>query len=44
MHAIRSLCDRCIVMSSGSKIAEGTPREVLADAEVIRAYLGTADA
>jgi branched-chain amino acid transport system ATP-binding protein len=31
-------------MSSGSKIAEGTPREVLADAEVIRAYLGTADA
>ena len=44
MHAIRSLCDRCIVMSSGSKIAEGTPRDVLADAEVIRAYLGTADA
>ncbi len=31
MHAIRSLCDRCIVMSSGAKIAEGTPREVLAD-------------
>ena len=44
MHAIRSLCDRCIVMSSGVKIAEGTPREVLADAEVIRAYLGDADA
>ena len=44
MHAIRSLCDRCIVMSSGIKIAEGTPREVLADAEVIRAYLGNADA
>jgi branched-chain amino acid transport system ATP-binding protein len=44
MHAIRSLCDRCIVMSSGAKIAEGTPREVLADAEVIRAYLGDADA
>ena len=44
MHAIRSLCDRCIVMSSGAKIAEGTPREVLADGEVIRAYLGDADA
>ena len=44
MHAIRSLCDRCIVMSSGIKIAEGTPREVLADGEVIRAYLGDADA
>jgi branched-chain amino acid transport system ATP-binding protein len=44
MHAIRSLCDRCIVMNSGIKIAEGTPREVLADGEVIRAYLGDADA
>jgi branched-chain amino acid transport system ATP-binding protein len=44
MDAIRSLCDRCVVMSSGAKIAEGKPREVLADAEVIRAYLGDADA
>jgi ABC-type branched-subunit amino acid transport system ATPase component len=42
MHAIRSLCDRCIVMSSGVKIAEGTPSEVLADREVVRAYLGDA--
>jgi ABC-type branched-subunit amino acid transport system ATPase component len=44
MDAIRSLCDRCIVMNSGAKIAEGTPGEVLADGEVIRAYLGVADA
>jgi branched-chain amino acid transport system ATP-binding protein len=44
MHAIRSLCDRCVVMNSGAKIAEGKPRDVLADAEVIRAYLGDADA
>jgi branched-chain amino acid transport system ATP-binding protein len=44
MDAIRSLCDRCVVMSSGVKIAEGTPKEVLADHEVIRAYLGDADA
>ena len=44
MDAIRSLCDRCVVMNSGVKIAEGTPRSVLADAEVIRAYLGDADA
>ena len=44
MDAIRSLCDRCVVMNSGAKIAEGTPREVLADLEVIRAYLGDADA
>ncbi|HEY4775942.1 MAG TPA: ABC transporter ATP-binding protein [Xanthobacteraceae bacterium] len=44
MDAIRSLCDRCVVMNTGAKIAEGTPKEVLADAEVIRAYLGDADA
>lgn len=40
MDAIRSLCDRCVVMSSGVKIAEGTPTEVLSDKEVIKAYLG----
>jgi branched-chain amino acid transport system ATP-binding protein len=44
MDAIRSLCGRCVVMNSGMKIAEGTPREVLADSEVIRAYLGDDDA
>lgn len=40
MDAIRSLCDRCVVMSSGTKIAEGTTEEVLSDKEVIKAYLG----
>jgi branched-chain amino acid transport system ATP-binding protein len=44
MEAIRGLCDRCIVMSSGERIAEGSPAEVLADKDVIRAYLGDADA
>lgn len=40
MDAIRSLCDRCVVMSSGVKIADGDVHSVLADPEVIRAYLG----
>ncbi|QDM23416.1 ATP-binding cassette domain-containing protein [Tardiphaga sp. vice154] len=40
MDAIRSLCDRCVVMSSGRKIAEGTPEMVLSNDAVIEAYLG----
>ncbi|MCC6212160.1 MAG: ABC transporter ATP-binding protein [Burkholderiales bacterium] len=44
MDAIRSLCDRCVVMNAGRVIAEGTPAAVLADAEVVRAYLGDEDA
>jgi branched-chain amino acid transport system ATP-binding protein len=40
MGAIRSLCDRCVVMNGGAKIAEGTPQATLSDKEVIRAYLG----
>jgi branched-chain amino acid transport system permease protein len=44
MDAIRSLCDRCIVMNVGRKIADGPVAEVLADREVVRAYLGEGDA
>jgi branched-chain amino acid transport system ATP-binding protein len=40
MNAVRALCDRCVVMSSGRKIAEGETADVLNDAAVVKAYLG----
>ena len=43
MDAIRSLCGRCVVMNTGRKIAEGDVATVLAEPEVVRAYLGDDD-
>jgi branched-chain amino acid transport system ATP-binding protein len=44
MDAVRALCGRCVVMSSGIKIADGSSAAVLAEPDVIRAYLGDDDA
>jgi branched-chain amino acid transport system ATP-binding protein len=44
MRAIMSLSDRIVVLNLGSKLAEGTPRAVASNAEVIEAYLGEPEA
>ncbi len=41
MRAIMGLCDRIMVLNFGKKIAEGSPKEIQENQEVITAYLGT---
>jgi len=42
MRFVMELCKHITVLSSGSKLAEGTPEEIKGNEEVIRAYLGVA--
>jgi len=40
MDLVMNLCDPVIVMSEGTKLAEGTAEEIKKDERVLEAYLG----
>jgi branched-chain amino acid transport system ATP-binding protein len=40
MRAVMKFSDRVVVLVAGRKIADGDPQSVVANTEVIKAYLG----
>lgn len=44
MRAVMELTDRVVVLTYGRSIAQGSPREVMRDPDVVSAYLGSAHA
>jgi branched-chain amino acid transport system ATP-binding protein len=41
MRAIMAVARHIVVLDHGQKIAEGSPRDIVENPEVIRAYLGS---
>ena len=41
MRAIMAVARHIVVLDHGQKIAEGSPKEIVENPEVIRAYLGS---
>ena len=41
LHALLKVIDRLVCMSEGRVIAQGHPKDVMSDDEVMKAYLGS---